>query len=56
MRAPEELRPAWFGEVKDSQPRCRPVPARKAAGQLIRHREVGRKALASSPEGPGFNS
>jgi hypothetical protein len=26
-----------------------------AAGQLIRHREVGPKETASSPEGPGFN-
>src|SRR5579863_5111784 len=31
-------------------------PARTGAGQLIRHREIGRqKKSASSPEGPGFN-
>src|SRR5579864_5463884 len=30
-------------------------PARTGAGQLIRHREIGRQKSASSPEGPGFN-
>ena len=30
-------------------------PARTGAGQVIRHREIGRQKSASSPEGPGFN-
>jgi hypothetical protein len=28
---------------------------RTGAGQVIRHREVGRQETASSPEGPGYN-
>ena len=38
---------------KTRQARYRLIPTQPAAGQLIRHRKVGRRASASLPEGPG---